>query len=101
VHRLLLADHHQVAAERPAFERDSVAFHFTWVKDDAAVRPVMAAVEERLAPFSPRPHWGKLFSISPSAVAAQYPKLADFRALVRRYDPQGKFSNKFVEPYLG
>ena len=84
----------------PSFGRDSVAFHFTWVKDDAAVRPVMAAVEERLAPFEPRPHWGKLFSIEPETVCAQYPKLADFRRLVERYDPERKFRNAFVEPYL-
>jgi len=85
----------------PSFGRDSVAFHFTWVKNDAAVRPVMAAVEEQLEPFSPRPHWGKLSSVSPADVAARYPRLADFRELARRYDPGGKFLNKFVEPYLG
>ncbi len=85
----------------PSFGRDSVAFHFTWVKDDGAVRPVMAAVEQRLAPFEPRPHWGKLFSVEPATVALRYPKLASFRDLVRRYDPDGKFRNKFVDPYLG
>lgn len=85
----------------PAFERDSVAFHFTWVKDDAAVRPVMAAVEERLAPFDPRPHWGKLFSIEPGDVAARYPKMSQFRELAKRHDPSGKFRNAFVDPYLG
>ena len=84
----------------PSSGRDSVAFHFTWVKDDAAVRPVMAAVEERLTPFDPRPHWGKLFSVEPAAVRAQYPKLADFRDLVERYDPERKFRNSFVEPFL-
>jgi xylitol oxidase len=85
----------------PAFERDSVAFHFTWVKDDAAVRPVMGAVEERLAPFEPRPHWGKVFSVKPDDVAARYAKLPQFRELARRYDPSGKFRNAFVDPYLG
>jgi xylitol oxidase len=85
----------------PAFGRDSVAFHFTWVKDDAAVRPVMGAVEERLAPFDPRPHWGKLFGVKPDDVAARYAKLPQFRELARRYDPSGKFRNAFVDPYLG
>ena len=85
----------------PSFGRDSVAFHFTWVKDEAAVRPVMAAVEERLARFEPRPHWGKLFSVDAATVAASYPKLAEFRRLVQRYDPHGKFRNPFVDPYLG
>lgn len=85
----------------PSSGRDSVAFHFTWVKDDAAVRPVMASIEERLAPFDPRPHWGKLFSIDPQTVAARYPKLPAFRELAGRYDPDGKFRNAFVAPYLG
>jgi alditol oxidase len=85
----------------PSFDRDSVAFHFTWVKDDKAVRPVMAAVEDQLAPFEPRPHWGKLFSIDAATVAARYPKRAEFADLVRRYDPQAKFGNPFVEPYVG
>ncbi|HET9188214.1 MAG TPA: D-arabinono-1,4-lactone oxidase [Acidothermaceae bacterium] len=84
----------------PSSGRDSVAFHFTWVKDDAAVRPVMAAVEARLAPFDPRPHWGKLFSVEPAAVRERYPKLADFRQLAERYDPERKFRNAFVEPFL-
>ena len=85
----------------PAFGRDSVAFHFTWVKDDAAVRPVLSAVEERLAPFDPRPHWGKLFGVKPDDVAARYAKLPQFRELAHRYDPSGKFRNAFVDPYLG
>jgi xylitol oxidase len=84
----------------PAFGRDTVAFHFTWVKDDAAVRPVMAMVERRLAPFDPRPHWGKLFSIDSSDVVARYALLPRFRELAQRCDPGGKFRNAFVEPYL-
>lgn len=31
---------------------------------------------------------------------ALYPKLADFRALAREYDPQGKFTNAFLAPLL-
>ena len=96
--RMIAADEFWMS---PSFGRDSVAFHFTWVKDEAAVRPVMAAVEERLARFEPRPHWGKLFSVDAATVAASYPKLAEFRRLVQRYDPHGKFRNPFVDPYLG
>jgi xylitol oxidase len=53
-----------------------------------------------LAPFQPRPHWGKLFNLTPAQVQARYPRLADFQALARDYDPQGKFRNAFVERYL-
>jgi xylitol oxidase len=74
--------------------RDTVGVHFTWVKDTAAVLPVIELVEERLAPFDPRPHWGKLFT--------RWPSCPDrFRDLVGRYDPAGKFRNDFVRTLLG
>jgi xylitol oxidase len=84
----------------PAYQRDSMAIHFTWVKDLAAVAPVVAAVERALAPFAPRPHWGKVFSIAPGDVAGQYPRLADFAALRRRFDPANKLTNEFVDRYV-
>ncbi|HUR06493.1 MAG TPA: FAD-binding protein [Nonomuraea sp.] len=74
--------------------RDTVGLHFTWVKDTAAVLPVIELVEERLAPFDPRPHWGKLFTRWPSCPER-------FRDLVGRYDPAGKFRNDFVRILLG
>ncbi|MEU8248766.1 FAD-binding protein [Nonomuraea sp. NPDC048916] len=73
----------------PCRDRDSVAVHFTWVKDWAAVLPVLTLVEDVLAPFDPRPHWGKLFTRWPSCPER-------FRELVRRYDPAGTFGNDFL-----
>lgn len=73
----------------PCHQRDSVAIHFTWIADHAAVAPVLAAVEHALAPFDARPHWAKLFHGDP---AAGYPRHADFVALARRLDPTAKFS---------
>jgi xylitol oxidase len=84
----------------PSYRRDSVAFHFTWVEDAAAVTPVMAAVEERLAPFAPRPHWGKLFGIGPEDLSARYPRWSDFAALLRRYDAAGKLRNEMIDRYF-
>lgn len=83
----------------PFHRRDSVGLHFTWVPDLAAVLPVVGLVERQLAPFGPRPHWGKIFTIDPAAVRAAYPRLADFRALAARYDPAGKFGNAFTDRY--
>jgi xylitol oxidase len=60
--------------------------HFTWVDDATAVAPVVAAIEERLAPFEPRPHWGKVHAMS-----GRYERLADFTRLVHEFDPDGKF----------
>lgn len=84
----------------PAYGRDSAALHFTWVPDMAAVGPVLALVEDRLAPFGPRPHWGKISGIPAGLVARRYPKMADFRRLVAEFDPAGKFRNEFVAAYL-
>jgi xylitol oxidase len=84
----------------PSYRRDSVAFHFTWVEDAAAVTPVMAAVEERLAPFAPRPHWGKLFGVGPEDLSTRYPRWSDFAALLRRHDPAGKLRNEMIDRYF-
>jgi xylitol oxidase len=77
-----------------------VAFHFTWVPETAAVLPVIARVEECLAPFAPRPHWGKVFTADPAELAARYPHAADFAGLAQRLDPRGKFRNAFVRSFL-
>ena len=84
----------------PSYGRHSAAIHFTWVDDAAAVMPVIDAVEEHLAPFAARPHWGKLFRGDPNAIADQYDRLTDFRRLVERYDPLGKFRNDLLDRYL-
>jgi alditol oxidase len=84
----------------PAYRRDCMAIHFTWIADFAAVAPVVAAVEERLAPYAARPHWGKVFSTAPKTVAALYERLDDFTALAAKFDPTGKFRNDFVDAYI-
>jgi len=84
----------------PAYQRDSVGFHFTWIKDWAAVAPAVALVEERLAPLRARPHWGKLFGISPEVLRGLYPRLDDFRRLMHRHDPAGKFRNDLLDRYV-
>jgi len=77
-----------------------VAFHFTWVLDWPAVAALLPLIEERLAPFDARPHWGKLFTMSPARLGAVSPRLGEFRALARELDPAGKFRNEFLERYL-
>jgi xylitol oxidase len=85
----------------PAYGRDSFAMHFTWIKDYDAVAPVVTEIEEKLAPFDARPHWGKVFTTSPDVVRRLYDRLPDFSALAARYDPAGKFRNEFVDRYIG
>jgi xylitol oxidase len=84
----------------PAYERETLGFHFTWIKDTAAVTPVLTAMEEQLAPFGARPHWGKLFTTSPAAVRELYPRAGDFGWLLGERDPSGKFRNEFIDRYF-
>jgi xylitol oxidase len=84
----------------PSQGRDTVALHFTWVQDEAAVRPVLEKLEEALAPLDARPHWGKVFAADAATLAQRYPKVRDFTALAARYDPQGKFRNAYLDKYL-
>ncbi|MFF3204474.1 FAD-binding protein [Streptomyces sp. NPDC002962] len=84
----------------PSYGRDTVALHFTWVEDTAAVLPVVRAVEAALDPFEPRPHWGKVFEVPADVVRGRYPRIDDFTALARVLDPAGKFTNTFVRDVL-
>lgn len=85
----------------PAHGRDTVALHFTWIADPAPVLPVVRRVEEVLAPYEARPHWGKVFTVPAADLRALYPRLGDFRALAEVLDPTGKFRNAFVREVLG
>jgi xylitol oxidase len=85
----------------PASGRDSVAFHFTWVADAAAVAPAVAAIERALAPFGARPHWGKVFTTAPDAVRGLYERFDDFAKLRQSLDPDGVFANALTDRYLG
>lgn len=80
----------------PCYKRDSVAIHFTWKQDWPAVSKLLPVIEKELAPFNPRPHWGKLFTISPGLLEKRYEKLPEFRELAAQMDPKGKFRNAFL-----
>lgn len=84
----------------PCYRRDCVALHFTWIQDWPAVRAVLPLIEDVLAPFDARPHWGKLWTMSAERLQSLYEKLPDFQALLRRFDPQGKFRNAFLDTYI-
>ena len=85
----------------PAQHRDSACVHFTWKQRPAEVAALLPEIEERLAPFAPRPHWGKVFTLDPEVVQAQYPDLERFRALRDRLDPGRVFRNGYVDRLLG
>jgi alditol oxidase len=83
------------------YRQDSVAFHFTWIADTASVLPVVGQLEQTLAPFSPRPHWGKIFTAPPEDLRSRYERLPGFLDLMRRFDLSGKFRNAYTDRYLG
>jgi xylitol oxidase len=93
---LLTSELRAVAADSlwlsPFHERDSVCIHFTWKPLAAKVRAVLPRVEAALAPFEPRPHWGKLFVQPPARL---YPRLPDFRALRLTLDPERVYASAF------
>jgi xylitol oxidase len=84
----------------PCYGRNSIGIHFTWKPDEASVRKLLPRIEEALAPFEARPHWGKLFTMPPERVKALYDKHARFRDLLLRWDPQGKFRNEYLSTYI-
>jgi xylitol oxidase len=81
----------------PASGTDVLALHFTWVPDEPRVRDLLPHVEAALRPFGARPHWGKLFTTGGDELAGLYPRMGDFRELVRRCDPRGALRNDFLE----
>jgi len=83
-----------------AYQRPSLAIHFTWKPEWPEISKVLPLIEKQLVPFDARPHWGKLFTMAPSRLQAQYARLFEFKALVKHYDPEGKFRNDFVNNKL-
>lgn len=83
-----------------AYQRPSLAIHFTWKPEWPEVRQILPLIEAQLASFGPRPHWGKLFTVSPARLQAQYARLAEFKALAQRVDPGAKFRNEFLSKNL-
>jgi xylitol oxidase len=98
---LLISEIRAIAADNlwmsPCYQQPCVAIHFTWKPNWPAVRELLPMIEENLAPFDARPHWGKLFTISAAHLRSLYKKLPDFQRLLRSYDPSGKFRNAFLD----
>jgi len=83
-----------------AYGTDAVGIHFTWKKMPREVNAALALIEEQLLPLGGRPHWGKVFLATAAEVAPLYPRMQDFRELVARFDPDGKFGNDFLARHV-
>jgi len=60
----------------------------------------LRAAEQLLAEEGGRPHWGKYFDPSLYNWPALYPQFEAFKAVRRRFDPDGKFMNRFMAEVL-
>ncbi|MFZ7089015.1 FAD-binding protein [Curtobacterium sp. RRHDQ10] len=102
---LFVSEIRRIAADTawlaPSVGRDSVAFHFTFRRDQDGVARVLPLVDAALAPFDARPHWGKVTSMTPERLHEVYPRLGEFAALADRVDPHGRFRNGFLRSVLG
>jgi alditol oxidase len=84
----------------PQYRQDTVAIHFTWERRQEDVEAALVILEGALAPFNPRPHWGKLFTARADAIGRAYERLPDFAALLERLDPRGAFRNRWLQAHV-
>lgn len=104
INDLFISEVRTIAADNlwmsTAYQRPSVAIHFTWKQNTDSVMKLLPLVEAELAAYGARPHWGKLFTIPAEQLKARYERYADFQQLLRQYDPKGKFRNEFIDKNL-
>ncbi len=98
---LMISEIRAIAADQywmsPCYQQDSIAIHFTLKQHPEEVLVLLPKIESALAPFNVKPHWGKLFTVAPEALHQRYEKYNDFLALAKRYDPEGKFRNEYLD----
>ena len=99
--QLFISEIRTIAADElwmsPCYHQDSVAIHFAWKQNPDEVSKLIPMIENELAPYKMKPHWGKLFSVNPALLHERYEKYPDFLALTRKYDPDGKFRNHYLD----
>ncbi len=96
--RAVAADDHWLSS---SYGHDVMGVHFTWVRDVERVYAVLPAIEAALLPLGARPHWGKCFVAGVDQLEPLYPRMADFRALRDRVDPNRVFGNTFLDRAFG
>jgi alditol oxidase len=101
---LMITEVRAIAADdllmSPFYKKACVAFHFTWKQEIEAVNAVLPFIEQALAPYNPRPHWGKVFTMQPAVLQSRIEKLHEFTSLMSKHDPEGKFRNAFIDVNL-
>lgn len=97
---ILISEIRSIAADdfwmSPCYKQDCITIHTTWKQKPKEVMALLPKIEAALTPFNVKPHWGKLFSIDSKTLQGRYEKYPDFLALVKSYDPSGKFKNSYL-----
>lgn len=97
---LMITEIRTIAADEffmsPCYQQKSVAIHFTWKQHTSEVMAIIPQIEAALEPFNVRPHWGKLFTLNAQEFQQRYPRFQEFVTLAKRYDPEGKYRNSFL-----
>ncbi|MGA9715382.1 MAG: D-arabinono-1,4-lactone oxidase [Aeromicrobium sp.] len=74
-----------------------VAVHQYWRTDHQAY---FAATQDIFTAHEGRPHWGKLHTLDASYFSAAYPRFDDFVAIRDEVDPDGRFTNDYLDRVL-
>ncbi len=63
--------------------------------------PYFRLVEKVMSEVQGRPHWGKLHYLDAAVLSERYPRFGEFVALRDQLDPEGRFSNSYLDRVLG
>jgi FAD-linked oxidoreductase len=58
-------------------------------------------VERIMDDYGGRPHWGKMHFQRAETLAPRYPRWDEFQAVRARIDPEGRFTNQYLDRVLG
>lgn len=83
-----------------AYGQETIGIHFSFYSDWETVTGMLHRVEDALAPFAPRPHWGKVFVATAEELAPRYERMPEFRRLADQLDPRQAFRNAFLERHV-
>lgn len=77
----------------PAYQRDSIWLSMYNMDTTQNWETQLKKFETWAMQNEGRPHWGKEANLKFDYLQQQYPKLQDFKKLLHKYDPDGKFTN--------
>lgn len=86
----------------PGYRQDVFAIHFTWVKQEKAVRKAIRKIQGLLGDYIVAVHWGKILEVDSAWLLELYKeRLTRFVFLTKFHNQKGKFLNRFYKTYFG